>query len=94
MTRGLVPSGEGLTIVVSGAQARFRTTNWYITAAIALLGGMLAYFVSGHALRPLRRFAQQAEQVETSNLSEIRLGEETLRSFAPSPTPSMKCWSA
>ena len=74
----LVPSGEGLTIVVSGAQARFRTTNWYITAAIALLGGMLAYFVSGRALRPLRRFAQQAEQVETSNLSEIRLGEETL----------------
>ena len=74
----LVPSGEGLTIVVSGAQARFRTTNWYITAAIALLGGMLAYFVSGHALRPLRRFAQQAEQVETSNLSEIRLDEATL----------------
>lgn len=77
----LVPSGEGLTIVVSGAQARFRTTNWYITAAIALLGGMLAYFVSGHALRPLRRFAQQAEQVETSNLSEIRLDEETLPEF-------------
>ena len=74
----LVPSGEGLTIVVSGAQARFRTTNWYITAAIALLGGMLAYFVSGRALRPLRSFAQQAEQVETSNLSEIRLDEETL----------------
>lgn len=79
----LVPSGEGLTIVVSGAQARFRTTNWYITAAIALLGGMLAYFVSGHALRPLRRFAQQAEQVETSNLSEIRLDEETLPEFRP-----------
>ena len=77
----LVPSGEGLTIVVSGAQARFRTTNWYITAAIALLGGMLAYFVSGRALRPLRRFAQQAEQVETSNLSEIRLDEETLPEF-------------
>ena len=74
----LVPSGEGLTIVVSGAQARFRTTNWYITAAIALLGGMLAYFVSGRALRPLRRLAGQAEQVETSNLSEIRLDEETL----------------
>ena len=74
----LVPSGEGLTIVVSGAQARFRTTNWYITAAIALLGGVLAYFVSGRALRPLRSFAQQAEQVETSNLSEIRLDEETL----------------
>ena len=48
----LIPPGEGLTIVVSGAQARFRITNWYITAAIALLGGMLAYFVSGHAGAP------------------------------------------
>ena len=84
-----------MTIVVSGAQARFRTTDWYITAAIALLGGMLAYFVSGHALRPLRRFAQQAEQVETSNLSEIRLDEETLPELrSPSPTLSTKCWSA
>ena len=69
---------QNLTIVIHGAQEEFCITNWYITAAIALLGGMLAYFVSGHALRPLRRFAQQAEQVETSNLSEIRLGEETL----------------
>ena len=74
----LIPPGEGLTIVVSGAQERFRATNWYITAAITLLGGILAYFVSGHALRPLRRFAQQAERVEASNLSEIRLDEKTL----------------
>ena len=74
----LIPPGEGLTIVVSGAQERFRTTNWYITAAITLLGGILAYFVSGHALRPLHRFAQQAERVEASNLSEIRLDEKTL----------------
>ena len=59
----LIPPGEGLTIVVSGAQARFRTTNWYITAAIALLGGMVAYFVSGRALRPLRSFVAQVEKV-------------------------------
>ena len=76
------PSREGLdpnlTIVIYGAQNSFTATNWYITAAVTLLGGILAYFVSGHALRPLRRFAQQAEQVETSNLSEIRLDEETL----------------
>lgn len=73
-----IPAGEGLTIVVSGAQDRFRATNWCITAAVALLGGVLAYFVSGRALRPLRRFAQQTGQVEASNLSEIRLDEETL----------------
>ena len=73
-----IPAGENLTIVVSGAQDRFRATNWCITAAVVLLGGVLAYFVSGRALRPLRRFAQQTGQVDASNLSEIRLDEETL----------------
>ena len=77
----LIAPNEELTIVVDGVQGRFRTTNWYITAAVTLLSGILAYFVSGHALRPLRRFAQQVEQVETSNLSEIRLDEETLPEF-------------
>ena len=71
-----IPAGENLTIVVSGAQDRFRATNWCITAAVVLLGGVLAYFVSGRALRPLRRFAQQTGQVDASNLSEIRLDEE------------------
>lgn len=74
----LIAPDEDLTIIVDGAQTQFRTTNWYITAAITLLSGILAHFVSGRALRPLRRFAQQAAQVETSNLSDIRLDEKTL----------------
>ena len=69
---------QELTIVIHGAQESFIATNWYITAAITLLSGILAHFVSGRALRPLRRFAQQAAQVETSNLSDIRLDEKTL----------------
>lgn len=90
----LVPSGEGLTIVVSGAQARFRTTNWYITAAIALLGGMLAYFVSGRALRPLRRFAGRPNRWRQATFPRSGSTKRPCRSFAPSPTLSMKCWSA
>lgn len=74
----LVAPSENLTIIVDGAQTQFRTTNWYITAAITLLSGILAHFVSVRALRPLRRFAQQAAQVETSNLSDIRLDEKML----------------
>ena len=74
----LVAPSEDLTIIVDGAQTQFRTTNWYITAAITLLSGILAHFVSGRTLRPLRRFAQQAAQVETSNLSDIRLDEKML----------------
>ena len=36
-----------LTIVINGAQESFIATNWYITAAATLLGGVLAYFLSG-----------------------------------------------
>ena len=59
----LIAPNEELTIVVDGVQGRFRTTNWYITAAVTLLSGILAYFVSGRALKPLRSFASQVEQV-------------------------------
>ena len=57
----LVAPDDELTIVVDGAQGRFRATNWYITAAVTLLSGILAYFVSGRALKPLRSFASQVE---------------------------------
>ena len=30
----LIAPDEDLTIIVDGAQGRFRTTNWYITAAV------------------------------------------------------------
>ena len=52
----LIAPDEDLTIIVDGAQGRFRTTNWYITVAVTLLSGILAYFVSGRALKPLRSF--------------------------------------
>ena len=48
----LIAPNEELTIVVDGVQGRFRTTNWYITAAVTLLSGILAYFVSGRAQAP------------------------------------------
>ena len=53
-----------LLIVVDGVHGRFRTTNWYITAAITLLSGILAYFVSGRALKLLRSFPSQVEQAQ------------------------------
>ena len=50
----LVAPDEDLTIIVDGAQGHFRTTNWYITAAVTLLSGILAYFVSGRNRRGCR----------------------------------------
>ena len=72
---------EELTIVVDGAQGRFRTTNWYITAAVTLLSGMLTYFVSGRALKPLRSFASQVEQVQLNNLADMRIDEDAISEF-------------
>ena len=67
---------DELTIVVSNAQESFGATSWYITAAVTLLGGVLAYFVSGHALRPLRSFAAQVESVRPDNLADTKISED------------------
>ena len=77
----LIAPNEELTIVVDGVQGRFRTTNWYITAAVTLLSGILAYFVSGRALKPLRSFTSQVEQVQLNNLADMRIDEDTISEF-------------
>ena len=77
----LLAPNEELTIVVDGAQGRFRTTNWYITAAVTLLSGILAYFVSGRALKPLRSFASQVEMVQMTNLADMKIDEDVLPEF-------------
>lgn len=75
---------DELTIVVSNAQESFGATSWYITAAVTLLGGVLAYFVSGHALRPLRSFAAQVESVQPDNLADTKISEDV-------PTELRRC---
>ena len=70
-----------LTIVIHGVQESFIATNWYITAAVTLLGGILAYFLGGRALKPLRAFTSQVEKVQPNNLSDMKLSEEVLPEF-------------
>ena len=77
----LIAPDEDLTIIVDGVQGRFRTTNWYITAAITLFSGILAYFVSGRALKPLRSFTSQVEQVQLNNLADMRIDEDAISEF-------------
>ena len=77
----LIAPNEELTIVVDGAQGRFRTTNWYITAAVTLLSGILVYIVSGRALKPLRSFASQVEMVQMTNLADMKIDEDVLPEF-------------
>ena len=77
----LAEDDQELTIIVHGAQASFITTNWYITAAVTVLSGVLAYFVSGRALKPLRSFASQVEKVQLNNLADMKIDEDVLPEF-------------
>lgn len=67
---------DEVTVVVNNAQESFSATAWCITAGVTLLGGVLAYFVSGRSLKPLRAFAAQVERVQPNNLREIKLSED------------------
>ena len=75
---------DEVTVVVNNAQESFGATAWCITAGVTLLGGVLAYFVSGRALKPLRAFAAQVERVQPDNLREIKLSEDA-------PTELQRC---
>ena len=72
---------KDLTIVIHGVQDSFIATNWYITAAVTLIGGVLAYFFSGRSLKPLRTFASQVEKVQMNNLTDMKITEEVLPEF-------------
>ena len=72
---------QELTIIIHGAQESFIATNWCITAVVTLFGGVLAYFLSGRALNPLRAFTSQVEKVQPNNLSDMKMAEDVLPEF-------------
>ena len=50
-----------------------------ITAVLALLGGVATYFISGHALRPIREFSDKIEKVQAQNLADSRIEENQVK---------------
>ena len=72
---------RALPAVIYEAQESFCMTNWLITAAVTLASGVLAYFVSGRALRPLRTFTDRVERVQLNNLGDMQMDEELLPEF-------------
>lgn len=72
---------ESFSAMLDDTKTDFGQKGWLITAAVTLLSGVIAYFVSGRSLRPLCRFSAQAESVQMKNLSEARLSEDTIPEF-------------
>lgn len=59
----------------------FGRKGWLITVAVTIVSAAIAYFVSGHALKPLRKLSQQAEKIDQDSISDIRLNEDTVKEF-------------
>ena len=64
------------SVQVYNNKADYRKNSLIITAVLALLGGVATYFISGHALRPLREFSDKIEKVQAQNLADSRIEED------------------
>ena len=59
----------------------FGRKGWLIRVAVTIVSAAIAYFVSGQALKPLRKLSQQAEKIDQDSISDIRLNEDTVKEF-------------
>lgn len=60
-------------------KADYKRNSLIITVVLALLGGVVTYFISGHALRPIREFSDKIEEVQAQNLSDSRIEENNVK---------------
>lgn len=66
---------------VYDVKADFGRNGWLITITVTIISAAIAYFVSGQALKPLRKLSQQAEKIDQDSISDIRLNEDTVKEF-------------
>ena len=67
------------SVQVYNNKADYRKNSLIISAVLALLGGVSTYFISGHALRPLREFSDKIEKVQAQNLADSRIEENQVK---------------
>ena len=60
-------------------KADYKRNSLIITVLLALLGGVVTYFISGHTLRPIREFSDKIEEVQAQNLSDSRIEENNVK---------------
>ena len=60
-------------------KADYKRNSLIITVLLALLGGVVTYFISGHALRSIREFSDKIEEVQAQNLSDSRIEENHVK---------------
>lgn len=70
---------DEFSVQVYNNKADYKRNSLIITVLLALLGGVVTYFISGHALRPIRKFSDKIEEVQAQNLSDSRIEENNVK---------------
>ena len=66
---------------VTDTKVNFNKRAWIITLSVTSLGSIVAYFVSGRSLKPLKDFSKQIEQIQMKNITEYRVNEDVAKEF-------------
>ena len=67
------------SVQVYNNKADYRKNSLIISAVLAFLGGVATYFISGHALRPIREFSDKIEKVQAQNLADSQIEENQVK---------------
>ena len=70
---------DEFSVQVYNNKADYKRNSLIITVLLALLGGVVTYFISGQALRPIREFSDKIEEVQAQNLSDSRIEENNVK---------------
>lgn len=70
---------DEFSVQVYNNKADYKRNSLIITVLLALFGGVVTYFISGHALRPIREFSDKIEEVQAQNLSDSRIEENNVK---------------
>ena len=70
---------DEFSVQVYNNKTNYKRNSLIITVLLALWGGVVTYFISGHALRPIREFSDKIEEVQAQNLSDSRIEENNVK---------------
>lgn len=70
---------DKFSVQVYNNKADYKRNSLIITVLLALLGGVVTYFISGHALKSIREFSDKIEEVQAKDLSDSRIEENNVK---------------
>lgn len=67
------------SLQVYNNKADYKKRSLLFSTLLAILGGVVTYYIVGHALKPLKKFSDKIEEVQAQNLSDSRIEENEVK---------------